>query len=118
MKEMIQMNDKYIKNISKEIDFSKNGFSVNLPKIDNKDISICFVETKNGRDNYCMLDTSTMFYYIIDGNGIFIINDEKCQIKTGDLIEIPPKHKYTYTGNLKMLEVQTPAFNQNDVHEF
>lgn len=112
------MNNKYIKNISKEIDFSKNGFSVSLPKIDNKDISICFVETKNGRDNYCMLDTSTMFYYIISGEGLFNINGEDCIVKTDDLIEISPKNKYTYTGNLKMLEIQTPAFNPNDVHEF
>lgn len=112
------MNNQYIKNKSKEFDFSKNGFSVSLPKIDNQDISICFVETKEGRDNYCMLDTSTMFYYIIEGNGTFIINNEKCLVKTNDLIEIPPKHKYTYTGYLKMLEVQTPAFNPDDVHEF
>lgn len=112
------MNNKYIKNESKEVSFSKNGFSVVLPQIDNKDISICFVETQNGRDNYCMLDISTMFYYILEGNGIFIINDEKIQVKSNDLIEIPPKHKYTYSGNLKMLEIQTPAFNQNDVHEF
>jgi len=112
------MNNNYIKNLSKEIDFSKNGFSINLPKIENKDISICFVETKNGRDNYCMLDISTMFYYIIEGNGFFIINNEQCSVTKGDLVEIPPKHKYTYTGQLKMLEIQTPAFNPNDVHEY
>ena len=112
------MNNKYIKNESKEIHISKNGFNVNLPKIANKDISICFVETLNGRDNYCMLNTSTMFYYIIEGNGNFIINDEKFSVKSDDLIEIPPKHKYTYIGNLKMLEVQTPAFNLNDLQEF
>ena len=112
------MNNKYIKNQSKEMTFSKNGFSVLLPIIDNTDISICFVETEQGRDNYCMCDESTMFYYIINGNGYFIINDEKCPIITGDLIEIPSRHRYSYKGNIKMLEVQTPAFNEKDVHEF
>lgn len=115
---MNKMTKEYIKNKSKEIDFTKNGFSVNLPKVDNKDISICFVNTEKGRDNYCLLDTSTMFYYIINGKGVFIINDEECVVELGDLIEIPPKHKYTYTGNLQMLEIQTPAFNEKDVHEF
>ena len=35
------------------------------------------------------------------------------RIKENDLIEILPQNKYTYLGNLKMLEIQTPAFNEN-----
>lgn len=112
------MEREYIKNKSKQISFSKNGFSVSLPNIENKDITVWFVTTEQGRDNYCMCDKSTMFYYIIEGNGYFYINEDELNVKKDDLIEIPPKHKYSYKGYLKMLEIQTPAFNKNDVHEF
>ena len=48
--------EKYIKNLNKNYNFSKNGFNVILPKITCSDISICFVDIDGERDNYCMLD--------------------------------------------------------------
>lgn len=112
------MRENYVKNLNKSYDFSKNGFHVNLPKIDNNEVSICFVDVEKERDNYCMLDRSTIFYYIIDGNGKFEINSEYIEVQKGDLIEIPPKYKYSFVGNLKMLEIQSQAFDESEVHEF
>ena len=37
---MIDNKEKYIKNLNKDYTFSKNGFSMILPNIDNKDIKI------------------------------------------------------------------------------
>lgn len=59
-----------------------------------------------------------MFYYIIDGNGIFEINNEKFEVKKDDLIEIPPKNKYSYEGRMNMLEIQSQAFDESEAHEF
>ena len=112
------MKEKYIKNLHEGITFSKNGFSVFLPKIANQEISLCFVTVEEERDNYCLLDNSTIFYYIIDGTGEFEIENDKIPVKNNDLIEIPPKHKFSYKGRLKMLEIQPNAFNENEVHEY
>lgn len=65
-----------------------------------------------------MLDESTIFYYIIDGEGKFEINEEKIIVKKNDLIEIPPRNKYSYEGNLNMLEIQSQSFNEKEVHEY
>lgn len=115
---MIDNKEKYIKNLNKDYTFSKNGFSVILPNIDNKDINICFVDVEEKRETYCMLDNSTMFYYILEGTGIFEIESDVINVTKGDLIEIPCKNKYTYSGNLKMLEVQNNPFDENETHEF
>lgn len=112
------VREKYIKNLNKDYDFSKNGFDVILPKISNEEISICFVDINGERDNYCMLDKSTILYYIIDGNGEFEINDEFVPVVKDDLVEILPKQKYSYKGNLKMLEIQSNPFDQSEVHEY
>ena len=45
----INMREKYVKNLDKNYSFSKNGFNVILPKIDNKDVSICFVDVDKER---------------------------------------------------------------------
>lgn len=112
------MRDKYVKNINKDYDFSKDGFNVCLPKISNKEISICFVDISGERSTFCMLDKSTIFYYVIEGNGEFQINDDFISINKGDLIEILPKQKYSYKGNLKMLEIQSNEFDEKEVHEY
>ncbi|MDB5169812.1 MAG: hypothetical protein JWN82_208 [Candidatus Saccharibacteria bacterium] len=50
-------------------------------------------------------------YYVIAGNGYFILNDEKQAVSTGDLVVIPPKTKYTFGGQLKMLLIQTSPWS-------
>lgn len=91
------MKIKYTKNKMTGITVRKNGFNLKLTdKIINKDISICLVETETGRDNYCMLDKSTMFYYIISGEGKFIIEGEECEASGNYLVEILPQNKYTW----------------------
>lgn len=111
------MKEKYIKNLNRNTLF-KNGFNLILPDIENEHINICFVDAKNGRNNYCLLDNSTIFYYIIEGKGNFKINDNNILVNKGDLIEIPPKNKYTYEGELYMLEILANKLNMKEVHEF
>ena len=114
-----KMNRNYRKNSLKGKTFSRNEVDVKLPdEVNYKDISICRVETKTGRNNACLLDKSTIFYYVIEGNGQFIVNDEKVDVATNDLIEILPQNKYTYQGNLKMLEILSSRFDEEEVHEF
>lgn len=105
----------HIKNIINV--FSKNGFDVSFLNTECEDLSICFVTGDGSRDNYCMLEKSTIFYYIIDGEGNFEINKEKIKVRKNDLIEIPPKNEYSYDGKLQMLEIQSQAFDKNEVHE-
>lgn len=105
----------YIKNVTNT--FSKNGFDVSLLDIKCNKLNICFVNVDESRDNYCILDESTMFYYIIEGEGIFEIKEETIKVRKNDLIEIPPHSKYSYEGKLQMLEIQSQAFDTNEVHE-
>ena len=42
---------------------------------------------------------------------------QEINVTKGDLIEIPCKNKYTYSGKLRMLEVQNNPFDENETHE-
>lgn len=50
-------------------------------------------------------------YYVLEGNGYFIINDEEQAVAQGDLIVLPPNTKYTFGGKLKMLLINTPHYS-------
>ncbi|MDE5830448.1 MAG: hypothetical protein K2H53_01885 [Clostridia bacterium] len=105
----------YVKNVTNT--FLKNGYELSLLDTKCDKLSICFVSIDGNRNNYCMLDQSTMFYYIIEGEGDFEINKEKIKVRKNDLVEIPPKNKYSYEGKIRMLEIQSQAFDEAEVHE-
>lgn len=57
-------------------------------------------------------------YYIIKGEGYFIIEDEKQLVTEGDLVVLPPGTKYTFGGRLKMLLVNTPQWHKDQEEIF
>lgn len=50
-------------------------------------------------------------YYILEGSGYFMINDEKQSVAQGDLVVVPAGTKYSFGGKLKMFLVNTPHWS-------
>lgn len=50
-------------------------------------------------------------YYVISGNGYFVIDNENEAVKTGDLVFIPAGSTFTFGGQLKMLLVDAPHWS-------
>ena len=84
--------------------FEKDGYKVSLLDINYKEISMCLVDIEGTRKTYCKIKNSPIYYHILEGEGIFFV-EEEITVRKGDLIEIPVNKKYTYKGNLKMLEI-------------
>lgn len=104
----------YKKKINEE--FEKDGYKISLLDIDYKNVSICIVDIDGVRQTYCEIKNSPIYYYIIEGNGIFYIEDEIIAQK-GDLIEIPVNKKYTFKGKMKLLEIIPNSFENLDFEE-
>lgn len=96
--------------------FDKDGYSVSIPNIDYKDVSISFVTIQDTRRTYCKIKNSPIYYFIIDGNGIFYV-DDNIAVSKGDLIEISSSKKYTFSGNMNMLEIIPKSFEKLEIDE-
>jgi len=105
------MNKKKITN-----SFHKDGYRVSIPDINYKNISISFVTLEDYRETYCKIKNSPIYYYIIEGSGIFYA-DDKILVSKGELIEISSNKKYTYSGNMKMLEIIPNSFEELEFEE-
>ncbi len=71
---------------------------------------LCQIETQTGHDTTIIEHKCDFIYYIIDGNGHFIIDDQKEHCEKGDLVVIPAGAKFRYVGKLRMLLITTPPF--------
>jgi len=57
---------------------------------------------------------SAYIYYIVEGRGTFVLNDEKLEVEATDLIVIPPKTRIYYFGTMEMVLTVTPAFDEKN----
>jgi mannose-6-phosphate isomerase-like protein (cupin superfamily) len=64
------------------------------------------------KDNHGRVKSSynDRIYYVIEGEGTFIISGSKNSVEKGDLIIVPKNTEYDFYGNLTLLLVHVPAF--------
>ncbi len=56
-------------------------------------------------------------YFILDGEGKFIISDVESEVNPNDLIFVPKNTPYNIIGKLKFFLICSPEFNpMDDVH--
>lgn len=56
----------------------------------------------------------TEFYYVIEGEGELLLNDEFINLKPNMLIMIKPFTRHRARGNLKILNIVIPPFDESD----
>lgn len=96
--------------------FNKDGYTVEVPNISYENISMCFVSVLEFRKTLCKIKNSPIYYYVIEGNGIFHITD-RIMVNKGDFIEIPANSSFTYSGNMRLLEIIPNSFVSLEIEE-
>jgi len=86
-------------------------FGANAPS------TIVYEEVEVGHLQEWYSDVSTYQWFIIEGQGTFVINDEKHAAGAGDLVVVPPKNRIHYFGKMKMVLITTPEYNEENEHE-
>jgi len=60
---------------------------------------------------------SWFLYYIIEGSGVFVLDDEQHLVKAGDLVAVPPNTRIHYFGTMDYtLTVNPPWAEENETH--
>ncbi len=56
----------------------------------------------------------TEFYYVLEGEGELQLNDDVIKLKPHTLVMIKPMTKHVARGNLKILNIVIPPFDEED----
>jgi hypothetical protein len=85
-----------------------------------------FIEKKDNPDfNFLLIDClkshyktrlkkATRLYFVIEGNGYFIIDSIKQEANLYDLFIIKDNQTYEYRGKMKLIEINFPATDKNN----
>lgn len=69
-----------------------------------------YIQTESGHETTIIEHACDFTYYVIDGEGHFVIDSQKENCTVGDLIVVPAGSKFTYKGKLRMLLIVTPPW--------
>ncbi len=117
MEENIQEIMKRFSDLSETIHISKNGFELYIPKQGNTDeVGYFYVDAYKGHDCYAYDTVSTHKYFLISGEGDFIVNGKVVHKQAGDTITINPNEVFYYSGTMKLIEKISPKFEDKNFH--
>lgn len=102
----------YVIKEPKENSFGKAGVKGKIFPIENltSKTQYFLVETEKGHITTIIEHDCDFIYYILEGNGYFMINGRKEDCSRGDLVVVPAGAKFTYKGKLKMIATSTPPW--------
>jgi mannose-6-phosphate isomerase-like protein (cupin superfamily) len=75
-----------------------------------QDFAVHLVDVHKGHDTFQISKALTRIYYIIEGTGVFTIDNQRYDVVPGLLVEVPPSVEYSYSGSMKILLVSHPRW--------
>ena len=97
--------------------FNKHGIDLIIYGQDEPSANVCHVSIKKGHFQEFYDTKSAFTYYIIKGNGTFMLDDEPIKVAATDLVVIPPHTRIHYFGTMEMVLTVSPAWKEeNEVH--
>jgi mannose-6-phosphate isomerase-like protein (cupin superfamily) len=96
---------------------NKHGIDLTIYGMDCPTANVVHVEVQKGHFQEFYNVESTFIYYIYEGRGTFVLNDEPVEAAATDLIVIPPNTRIYYFGTMKMVLTTTPRYKEeNELH--
>jgi mannose-6-phosphate isomerase-like protein (cupin superfamily) len=92
----------------------KHDVDMTLYESNSSDNGVVYEEVTTGHLQEFYNDVSIYQWFIVDGNGVFVIDDEKFPVNKHDLVTVPPKKRIHYFGEMKMVLVTSPRFNPDN----
>lgn len=110
------MTKKYKYTAKDAAKLNKHGVDLTVYGGGTPEANVVHVSVDDGHFEEFYNTHSHFIYYIIDGKGTFVLDDEPVEVEATDLVTIPPNTRIHYFGTMAMLLTVSPAFNEEHEH--
>jgi mannose-6-phosphate isomerase-like protein (cupin superfamily) len=108
------MTKKYKYTVDGAGKFNKHGIDLVIYGQIEPSANVCHVSVQKGHFQEFYDVKSAFTYYIIKGEGTFMLDDEPVKVKATDLVVIPPNTRIYYFGNMEMVLTVSPAWEEKN----
>lgn len=85
-------------------------------KDDCPNAAVAYQETETGHAQEFYHSKSAFVFYIIEGEGVWIIEGEEFPVSATDVVIVPPEKRFYYKGRLKQVCITAPAWEEKHEH--
>ena len=101
----------YVLRASSSPSFALEGLTgYEFQSLKDQDFAVHLLDVQKGHDTFIISKALTRIYYIIEGTGVFTIDNQKYDVAPGLLVEVPPGVEYSYSGSMKIFLVSHPRW--------
>ncbi len=72
--------------------------------------AVVWQETDTGHAEEFLHERSAFIFYIVEGGGVWVIEDVEHPVEAGDVVIVPPGKRFYYRGRLRQVCVTAPAW--------
>lgn len=72
--------------------------------------AVAYQETGRGHAEEFFHDKSAFVFYIVEGQGTWVIEDREYPVEATDVVIVPPGKRFYYKGALKQVCITAPAW--------
>lgn len=103
---------------SKAVAIEKHGVRMRIYNsvADCPQAAVALQETERGHAEEFYHAKSAFVYYILEGEGSWIIEDLEYTVQTGDVVIVPPGKRFYFKGRLRQLCITAPAWEEESEH--
>lgn len=96
--------------------FNKFGVDISAYPLNLTSFDFVYENVTEGHFEEFYSEVSTYTWFIFEGKGTFVVDDESINVVGLDVVSVPPKHRIHYFGKMKMLLMVTPKFDEKNEH--
>jgi len=92
----------------------KHGVKMKIytTKAESRNAAVLYQETEKGHAEEFLHERSDFIYYILEGSGVWVVEDREFEAQAGDVIVVPAGKRFWFRGNLKQVCVTAPAWEE------
>lgn len=81
-------------------------------KAESENAGVLYQETHKGHTEEFLHEKSDFIYYILEGDGVWIVEDREFEARAGDVVVVPAGKRFWFRGNLKQVCITAPAWEE------
>ncbi len=96
----------------------KHGVKMRIytTKTESGNAAMLYQETQKGHTEEFLREKSNFFYYILEGRGVWTVEDREFEARAGDVVVVPAGKKFWFRGNFKQVCVTAPSWEEQYGH--
>jgi len=96
------------------VEFDKHGVRMRVytGAADGAPAGVVYQETESGHAEEFCHEKSAFVYYIIEGEGRFVIGGVEHAVRGGDVVVVPPGNSIYFLGRLRQVLVTVPPWEE------